>query len=136
MKVLHKIFTISSLLIAMLIVSENTYSQSRGDVFNTIAKYIQKGDYEKLAIWFGNSIEIEMIGEQMSCSNSQAKFIMKDFFANHTPKKFQILHKSGNPQMRYAIGQLQCSGENFRIILLVKNKVDSSVIVRIRIEKE
>lgn len=112
-------------------------SQSKGDVFITIAKYIQRGDVEKLSIWFAEDLEIEILGDQVSCSRTQAKFIVKEFFGAHQPKKFDILHKSGNPNMRYAIGQLLCSsGEGYRIIMLTRNSESGQVIVRLRIEKE
>ncbi len=110
--------------------------QNRGDVFITIAKYIQKGDPERLSIWFAEDLEFEILGEQVRASKTQAKFIFKDFFDAHPPKKFTILHKSGNPSMRYAIGELQCnSGETFRIILLLRDLNSKQVLVRIRIEK-
>lgn len=112
-------------------------AQSKGDIFITIAKYIQKGDSEKLSIWFADNLEIDLMGEQISCSKTQAKYILKDFFEKHPPKKYNILHKSGNPNMRYAIGKLQCaSGEEFRIILLLKSLNKNQLLVRVRIEKE
>lgn len=114
-----------------------SYSQQKGDVFITISKYIQKGDYEKISLWFADNIEIELLGDQISCSNHQATHILKNFFANHQPQSFKMLHKSGNPNMRYAIGELQCvNGEGYKIIILMRNLQNSSAIVRLRIEKD
>lgn len=128
---------IAAMLFVFLFCPKQAASQSKGDVFITIAKYIQKGDTEKLSIWFAQDLEIEILGDQVRCSRTQAKFIVKEFFAAHQPKKFDILHKSGNPSMRYAIGQLQgSSGEAYRIIMLVRNLESGQVIVRLRIEKE
>ena len=112
-------------------------AQRKGDIFNTIAKYIQRGDSDKLSIWFAEDLDISISGEEVHSSKTQAKYILKDFFENHSPQKFVILNKSGNPNMKYSIGQLQCvDGESFRIILLVRNLNSSQVIVRLRIERE
>lgn len=129
------LFAVSLFLFALF--GGKAFAQNKGDVFITIAKYIQKGDTEKLSIWFADDLELEILGDQVRSSKTQAKYILKEFFTAHSPKKFTILHKSGNPSMRYSIGQLQCaSGEGFRIILLMRNLGSSQLLVRIRIEKE
>ena len=109
--------------------------QSGGDVFAPIAKYIQKGDSDKLSAWFANNLEIEIFGKQTDCSSIQAKQIMKNFFSQYPPKSFEIIHKSGNPPMKYAIGTLNTGSEVFRVVLLVKLQTKSSQILRIRIER-
>lgn len=106
-----------------------------GDVFVPISKYIQKGDAEKLSAWFANNLEMEILGSPTDCSKVQATQIMKNFFAEYTPKHFTILHKSGNPPMKYAIGNLTAGGENFRVILLVRTQPSPAQILQIRIER-
>ena len=108
---------------------------SGGDVFIPIAKYIQKGDADRLSAWFARNLEIEIFGKQTECSHVQAKQIMKNFFAQYSPKSFSIIHKSGNPPMKYAIGTLSTGSENLRIVLLVRTHPDSPQILRIRIER-
>lgn len=106
------------------------------DVFTPIGKYIQTGDYEKLSAWFADNLELDILGAINNCTRNQAKLIMKNFFANNTPKKFTIIHKSGKAPMKYAVGSLTAGGENFRIILYVKSTEESNKLEQIKIEKE
>ena len=108
---------------------------SRGDAFIPIAKYIQKGDHDRLSAWFAENLEVEIFGIKNECSRTQATMIIKNFFIQHPPKSFKIIHKSGNPPMKYAIGNLSTGSENLRVILLVRTNPGTPQILRIRIEK-
>lgn len=129
----------AALLSAVLLVLAfclNTKAQSQGgDVFIPIAKYIQKGDADKLSAWFAKNLEIDIFGNSTECSQTQATQIMKNFFSQYTPKSFVIIHKSGNPPMKYAIGTLKTGSENLRVTLLVRTNPDTPQILRIRIER-
>lgn len=131
--------TAAALLSAVLLVFVcpfRTQAQSQGgDVFIPIAKYIQKGDAEKLSAWFAKNLEIDIFGNPTECSQAQATQIMKNFFSQYTPKSFVIIHKSGNPPMKYAIGTLNTGSENLRVVLLVRTSPDTPQILRIRIER-
>ncbi|MBR4801490.1 MAG: DUF4783 domain-containing protein [Bacteroidales bacterium] len=130
---------VAALLTAVLLVltfAHRTEAQnSGGDVFIPIAKYIQKGDAERLSAWFAKNLEIEIFGTSTECSRIQATQIMKNFFSQYTPKSFSIIHKSGNPPMKYAIGTLNTGSENLRVVLLVRTNPDTPQILRIRIER-
>ena len=120
----------------VLVFCLNTKAQSQGgDVFIPIAKYIQKGDADKLSAWFAKNLEIDIFGNPTECSQTQATQIMKNFFSQYTPKSFVIIHKSGNPPMKYAIGTLKTGSENLRVTLLVRTNPDTPQILRIRIER-
>jgi len=106
-----------------------------GDVFIPIAKYIQKGDADRLSAWFADNLEVEIFGQKNACSRTQATQIIKNFFSQHTPKSFSIIHKSGNPPMKYAIGNLNTGSENLRVVLLVRTNPGTPQILRIRIER-
>ena len=130
---------VAALLTAVLLVltfAHRTEAQnSGGDVFIPIAKYIQKGDADKLSAWFAKNLEIDIFGNSTECSQTQATQIMKNFFSQYTPKSFVIIHKSGNPPMKYAIGTLKTGSENLRVTLLVRTNPDTPQILRIRIER-
>ena len=73
------LFAVSLFLFALF--GGKAFAQNKGDVFITIAKYIQKGDTEKLSIWFADDLELEILGDQVRSSKTQAKYILKEFFA-------------------------------------------------------
>lgn len=110
--------------------------QQQADVFVPIGKYMQMGDSEKLSAWFANNLELDILGSVSACSKVQATQIMKDFFVNHTPKAFSIVHKSGKAPLTYAIGNLNAGGEKFRVTLFVMTQEKGNQIQQLRIERE
>ncbi len=105
------------------------------DVFVPIAKYIVHGDAESLSAWFADNLEISVISPMNNCSKNQARLIMKSFFENYTPRSFEISHKAGRPNMKYALGILNAGGENFNITIFVRCKGDDYLIQQIKIER-
>ncbi|MCR5826854.1 MAG: DUF4783 domain-containing protein [Bacteroidales bacterium] len=116
--------------------NQQSQSQSSTDVFTSIGKYIEAGDSEKLSAWFADNLELDITGSVNSCTRSQAKLIMKNFFNNNTPKKFSIIHKSGRPPMSYAVGSLSAGAEKFRVIIYVRTDDGKNSIQQLRIEKD
>ncbi|MBR5736755.1 MAG: DUF4783 domain-containing protein [Bacteroidales bacterium] len=116
--------------------SQQNQAQNSTDVFTSIGKYIETGDAEKLSAWFADNLELDITGSVNSCTRSQAKLIMKNFFNNNTPKKFSIIHKSGRPPMSYAVGSLSAGAEKFRVIIYVRTDDGKNSIQQLRIEKD
>ena len=116
--------------------SQQGQPQNSNDVFTSIGKYIEAGDSEKLSAWFADNLELDITGSVNSCTRSQAKLIMKNFFNNNTPKKFSIIHKSGRPPMSYAVGSLSAGAEKFRVIIYVRTDDGKNSIQQLRIEKD
>lgn len=130
---MYKILLLS--LVALLSGGQAPEQDTSRDVFTPISKYIGSGDYESLSVWFADNLELEVLGAVSNCTRSQAKLIMKDFFAKYTPKEFSILHKSGKSPMKYAIGILDAGGEHFRVILYVKITTEVNYIEQIKVER-
>lgn len=135
---MKKVFWLASLLLAFLTVGPSAAQaqESGQDVFTPIGKYLQSGDYDKLSAWFADNLELDMLGAINNCTRNQAKLIMKNFFANYTPKKFNVIHKSGKAPMKYAVGSLSAGGERFRVILYVKTTNAESHIEHLKVERE
>lgn len=120
----------------LLLLSPSGSSAQEQDVFVPISKYIQAGDSEKLSAWFAGTLEMDILGVVNVCSKAQAKQIIKDFFANNSPKSFSITYRSGKPPMRYGIGSLSAGGNKFRVTIFVKTKEEGNYIEQMRIERE
>ena len=116
--------------------TQQSQPQNDNDVFTSIGKYIESGDSDKLAAWFADNLELDVTGSVNSCTRSQAKLIMKNFFSNNTPKKFTIIHKSGRPPMSYAVGSLSAGADKYRVIIYVRSEDGKNSIQQMRIEKD
>ncbi len=111
-------------------------AQEKGyDVFNPIAKYIACGDADKLSAWFSDNLEVTIFSSSNDSSRSQARQIMRSFFKSYTPRSFDITHKAGRSNMKYALGTLNAGGEMFLVTIFVSMKDDRYKIQQIKIER-
>lgn len=110
-------------------------AQNTGDVFNPIAKYIERGDADALSAWFSDNLEVSIFAKTNDASRNQAKQIMKSFFKSYTPRSFRISHKAGRPNMKYALGLLSAGGEMFQVTIFIGLKDAEYRIQQIKIER-
>ena len=104
------------------------------DVFNPIAKYLARGDAEKLSAWFSENLEITIFSDSNDSSRNQARQIIKSFFNSYTPRSFEITHKAGRSNMKYALGTLNAGGEVFLVTIFVNYKDNTYKIQHLKIE--
>ncbi len=105
------------------------------DVFNPIAKYIASGDAEKLSAWFADNLEITIFSDSNDSSRNQARQIVKSFFKSYTPRSFEITHKAGRSNMKYALGNLNAGGEMFMVTIFVSFQDTAYKIQHLKIER-
>ena len=109
--------------VAIVLTGKKSVAQDTGyDVFNPIAKYLARGDAEKLSAWFSENLEITIFSDSNDSSRNQARQIIKSFFNSYTPRSFEITHKAGRSNMKYALGTLNAGGEVFLVTIFVNYK--------------
>ena len=52
-----------------------------------------------------------------NCSKSQARQILRTFFASYTPRSFEVTHKASEANKKYLIGLLNAGGELFQVTI-------------------
>ena len=109
--------------------------ESGYDVFNPIAKYLAMGDAEKLSAWFSDHLEVTIFSDSNDSSRNQARQIIKSFFRSYTPRSFEITHKAGRSNMKYALGNLNAGGEMFVVTIFVGYDDTSYKIQHLKIER-
>jgi hypothetical protein len=105
------------------------------DVFNPISKYLEQGDADKLSAWFSDNLEVTIFSDSNDSSRNQARQIMKSFFRSYTPRSFEITHKAGRSNMKYALGTLNAGGERFMVTIFVGYSESSYKIQHLKIER-
>lgn len=131
-----RIATYIAIAVLSLFLSMDVMAQDKGyDVFNPIAKYLEKGDTDRLSAWFSDNLEVTIFATSNDASRNQARQIMKSFFKSYTPRSFEITHKAGRSNMRYALGTLNAGGEMFLVTIFVTFKDDSYKIQQLKIER-
>ncbi len=116
-------------------VAEVAPNDGEYDVFIPIAKYIGRGDAEKLSAWFADNLEVSVFSSANDVSHNQARQIMKSFFDSYTPRSFEITHTAGRGNMKYALGTLNAGGQTFGVTIFVSRKDKGYYIQQLKIEK-
>ena len=134
---MNKALVITMLSFIVLPLSAQVNRNDANNAFVPISKYILAGDSSSLSAWFADNLEVTIMGNVNECSKVQARQIMKTFFADYTPKKFEITHTSGRPPISYAVGTLHAGGAKFRVTIRVRTKEgEGSLIQQIKIDRE
>ncbi len=127
------------LLWLFLLVMPCSFRQAESfDIIDTTAELIKKGDIHELAKYFSSTVELNILGEENVCSNTQAEMLLVDFFKQRQPKSIKILHRiSSNTNYRFGVFLLATNNGTYRISIALKN-IDNQFVVndfRIEIEK-
>ena len=130
-------FIVSAIVaVIFLVTGVKAFAQDTSyDVFNPIAKYLAMGDAEKLSAWFSDNLEVSIFSNSNDSSCNQARQIMKSFFKSYTPRSFEINHKAGRSNMKYALGTLNAGGELFTVTIFVSYKDSAYRIQHLKIER-
>jgi len=122
--------------VAALMSGLTASAQDNGyDVFNPISKYMAMGDAEKLSAWFSDNLEVTIFSDTNDSSRNQARQIVKSFFRSYTPRSFEITHKAGRSNMKYALGTLNAGGEMFLVTIFVGYDNTAYKIQHLKIER-
>jgi hypothetical protein len=105
--------------------------------FSGMAKAMGSGNVESLSQYFDVQLDISLNGEEQTYDKPRAMAFLRQFFAQHTAKGFQVLHQgaSRGSDAQYSIGNLSTSGGTFRVYLYVRSAGTKFVIQEIRIDQ-
>ena len=133
---MNRILIFATVGVVAILAAVNAAAQEKGyDVFNPIAKYFAQGDADKLSAWFSDNLEVTIFSNSNDSSRNQARQIMKTFFRSYTPRSFEITHKAGRSNMKYALGTLNAGGELFVVTIFVGYTDSAYKIQHIKIER-
>ena len=134
-RMVKNIIGILAAAVALLFCAKASAQDKGYDVFNPIAKYISQGEAEKLSAWFSDNLEVTIFSNSNESSRNQAKQIMKSFFKSYTPRSFDLNHRAGRANMKYALGTLNAGGEMFTVTIFVNYDETEYKIQHLKIER-
>lgn len=129
------ILSVLAAAVAMLSCARVSAQDTGYDVFNPISKYLALGDADKLSAWFSDNLEVTIFSDSNDSSRNQACQIMKSFFRSYTPRSFEITHRAGRSNMKYALGTLNAGGEMFMVTIFVGYNEQTYKIQHLKIER-
>ena len=95
--------------------------KAQTEVLQSTNAALRIGSAKELARYFNNMVELGFDGNKSSYSQTQAEFVLKDFFNKNTPTGFEIIHQGASKEgLRYAIGKYTHKSGSFRVYMLIK----------------
>ena len=112
-------------------------SHGQGDVISQVRETIKAGSSKELSKYLFQTVDVTIEGKVQSYSKAQAEFVFRDFFRQHPPSEFNIIHqgssKGGQP---FAIGQYKSAGETYRVFMKIKSVNRLQLLHEISFSKE
>lgn len=114
-----------------------TTVSAQGDVIDQVKETIKAGSAKELSRYLNQTVDVTLNGTVQSYSKAQAEFVFRDFFKQHPPSEFSIIHqgssKGGQP---FAIGQFKSGGETYRVFMKIKAINNQQLVHEISFAKE
>jgi hypothetical protein len=120
-----------------LFLMSNFTLRAQVDVVSQVKETIKAGSAKELANYLNQTVEVTIDGKVQSYSKAQAEFVFRDFFKQHVPSEFNIIHqgssKGGQP---FAIGQYKSGAEVYRVFMKIKTVSNAQLVHEISFVKE
>lgn len=109
----------------------------QADVINQVKETIKAGSAKELSKFLYQTIDVTIDDKVESFSKAQAEFVFRDFFRQHPPNEFSIIHqgssKGGQP---FAIGQYKSAADTYRVFMKIKVVNSQQLVHEISFVKE
>ena len=112
-------------------------SKAQSEVINEVKETIKAGSAKELSRYLFQTVDVTIEGKVQSYSKAQAEFVFRDFFRQHPPMEFKIIHqgssKGGQP---FAIGQYKSGSETYRVFMKIKSVNRQQLLHEISFSRE
>ena len=116
-------------LVFLLAGTHTTVLRAQSDVINQVKETIKAGSAKELSRFLNTTVDVTLDDGAQSYSKAQAEFVFRDFFKQHPPGEFNIIHQgTSKGGQTFGIGQYKSGSETYRVYMKIK-AVDSQQLV-------
>lgn len=110
---------------------------AQGDAIALIQETLKAGSAKELSKYLNQTVDITIEGKVESYSKPQAEFVFRDFFKQHPPSEFTIIHQgSSRGGQPFAIGQYKSGTDVYRVFMKIKAQNNQQLLHEISFSKE
>jgi len=132
-----KVNSFKVLIVLWALTFHTAAAQGQNDVIGQVRETIKAGSAKELSKYLFQTVDVTIEGRVQSYSKAQAEFVFRDFFRQHPPSEFRIIHqgssKGGQP---FAIGQYKSGGDTYRVFMKLKAVNKQHLLHEISFSKE
>lgn len=116
-------------LVFLLAGTQTTVLRAQSDIINQVKETIKAGSAKELSRFLNTTVDVTLDDGAQSYSKAQAEFVFRDFFKQHPPGEFNIIHQgTSKGGQTFGIGQYKSGSETYRVYMKIK-AVDSQQLV-------
>lgn len=128
-------YLIATVWFATLLASATSFAQ--GDVIAQVKETIKAGSAKELSRYLNQTVDVTLQDGAQSYSKVQAEFVFRDFFKQHPPVEFNIIHQgTSKGGQTFGIGQYKTDTETYRVYMKVKTVDNQQLVHEISFAKE
>jgi hypothetical protein len=116
---------------------QTTVLRAQGDVINQVKETIKAGSAKELSRFLNSTVDVTLDDGAQSYSKAQAEFVFRDFFKQHPPGEFNIIHQgTSKGGQTFGIGQYKSGSETYRVYMKIKSVENQQLVHEISFAKE
>src|SRR5687768_1050127 len=132
-----KLNRLKTFIVFCILTLQSFASHGQDDVIYQVKETIKAGSSKELSKYLFQTVDVTIEGKVQSYSKAQAEFVFRDFFRQHPPAEFNIIHqgssKGGQP---FAIGQYKSVDGTYRVFMKIKSVNRQQLLHEISFSKE
>jgi len=114
-------FRLKGVFVGAILTLQVFAASAQSDAIELIKETIKAGSSKELSKYLFQNVDVTIDGKVESYSKAQAEFFFRDFFRQHPPSGFGIIHqgssKGGQP---FAIGEYKSGNDVYRVFMKIK----------------
>jgi len=109
-------------IIVFALASQNAFVFAQGDIISQVKETIKAGSAKELSKYL---------------NQTQAEFVFRDFFKQHPPAEFTLIHQGTSKGGQiFGIGQYKSGGDTYRVYMKIKAVNNQQLVHEISFAKE
>ena len=110
---------------------------AQADVISQVKETIKAGSAKELSRFLNQTVDVTLNDGPKSYSKAQAEFVFRDFFKQHPPAEFNIIHQgTSKGGQTFGIGQYKSGTETYRVYMKIKAVDNQQLVHEISFAKE
>ena len=126
-----------SIIVFVLASLQSAHVSAQGDIISQVKETIKAGSAKELSKYLNQTVDVTLNDGPQSYSKAQAEFVFRDFFKQHPPAEFTLIHQGTSKGGQiFGIGQYKSGSETYRVYMKIKAADNQQLVHEISIAKE
>ena len=126
-----------SIIVFVLASLQSVLVCAQGDIISQVKETIKAGSAKELSKYLNQTVDVTLNDGPQSYSKAQAEFVFRDFFKQHPPAEFTLIHQGTSKGGQiFGIGQYKSGSETYRVYMKIKAVDNQQLVHEISFAKE